>query len=162
YDVTSGTMLVGDFDGDGKSDIFHAVAGANYANVWFSKGDGTFNVLPYLPWPSYVMDTGFWLVGDFNGDGKADVIHALSGSDWVNVWLSNGNGTFTVKAFPPWPGYAIPNGPWMVGDFNHDGYADIVHAVTNNAAANIWLSNGDGYFTVSVFFPWPKNYGIPN
>jgi hypothetical protein len=42
---------------------------------------------------------------------------------------SNGDGTFNVRTFRPWAGYAIPNALWMTGDFNGDGRADVLHAV---------------------------------
>jgi hypothetical protein len=159
YDLSAGRLLIGDFNGDGKSDVFHAVAGG--ANVWFSRGDGNFDIQSFLPWEGYAMNPDFWLVGDFNGDGKTDVMHVLSGTSGFNVWLSNGDGGFRVVPFQPWPGYLVPNGSWEVGDFNHDGNADVFHAVATEGRANVWVSNGDGTFRVGTFTPSP-NYTIPN
>jgi hypothetical protein len=159
YDMVGGTFMVGDIDGDGKSDLFHAVTDG--ANIWLSRGDGTFNVKTFLPWAGYVMDTGFWLQGDFNGDKKTDFMHVTGDPSGFNVWLSNGDGTFNVAPFSPWPGYLTPNGVWTVGDFNHDGNTDIVHLVASQGTANIWTSNGDGTFRVGTFTPWP-NYAMPD
>lgn len=39
-----------------------------------------------------------WLHGDFNGDGKTDLIE-LNGGDNIDVLLSNGDGTFQVKTY---------------------------------------------------------------
>jgi FG-GAP-like repeat len=153
YDMSTGAMLTGDFDGDGKSDVFHAAARSDSANISYSKGDGTFDVRSFSPWPGYPMDTGSWLVGDFNGDGRADLLHVLPGANGVNVWLSNGRGTFRVAPFLPWPGYLIPTGPWLVGDFNNDGYDDVVHVVESEGRAAIWLSNRDRTFRVETFGP---------
>jgi len=161
YAIPDGVWLVGDFNGDGKSDIFHAVAGTDYANIWLSKGDGTFDVKSFSPWKGYAIPNGVWLVGDFNGDGKSDILHAVAGTDHANVWLSKGDGTFDVKSFSPWSGYAIPNGDWLVGDFNGDGKSDILHAVAGTDYANVWLSKGDGTFDVKSFSPW-SGYAIPN
>jgi FG-GAP-like repeat len=161
YSIPNGVWLTGDFNGDGKTDVFHAVAGTDYANIWFSNGDGTFNVKSFSPWNGYSIPNGIWLVGDFNGDGKADIFHAVDGADYANIWFSNGDGTFNVKSFRPWNGYAIPNGVWLVGDFNGDGKSDIFHAVADTDYANIWLSNGDGTFNVQSFRPW-SGYAIPN
>ncbi|QUP56489.1 hypothetical protein GO998_22665 (plasmid) [Ralstonia syzygii] len=161
YAIPNGLWLVGDFNGDGKADIVHVVDGSDYVNVWLSNGDGTFNVNSFSPWSGYAMPNGLWLVGDFNGDGRADIVHVVDGSDYVNVWLSNGDGTFSVSSFSPWSGYAMPNGLWLVGDFNGDGRADIVHVVDGADYVNIWTSNGDGTFSVSSFNPWP-GYAMPN
>jgi hypothetical protein len=161
YAIPNGLWLVGDFNGDGRSDIVHVVEGADYVNVWLSNGDGTFAVNSFRPWPGYAMPNGLWLVGDYNGDGRADIVHAVQDTDYVNVWISNGDGTFSVSSFSPWSGYAIPNGLWLVGDYNGDGRSDIVHAVQDTDYVNVWLSNGDGTFSVNSFNPWP-GYAIPN
>jgi hypothetical protein len=161
YVVSNGTMLVGDFSGDGKSDVFHPVPNTDYANVWLSKGDGTFTVKPFSPWPGYAVSNGPMFVGDFNGDGKSDILHPVPNTDYANVWLSNGDGTFAVKPFSPWPGYAMSNGPMFVGDFNGDGKSDVLHPVPNTDYANIWLSKGNGTFTVKSFSPW-SGYAMSN
>ena len=68
-------------------------------------------------------------VGDFNGDGKADLAVANWDSDNVSVLLGNGNGTFQAAV-----NYAAGTDPSSVavGDFNGDGKADL--AVANAAA----------------------------
>src|SRR5262245_50659206 len=58
-----------------------------------------FTIVEYSPWASYTMSE-YFRVGDFNGDKRDDVVHILP--NVVNVWLSNGNGTFDVKPFRPW------------------------------------------------------------
>lgn len=60
-------------------------------------------------------------VGDFNGDGKADL--AGVGGGEVMILLGNGGGTFQTGA-----SYAIQGflGPIAVGDLNGDGRADLV------------------------------------
>ena len=161
YGIPNGLWLTGDIDGDRRTDVFHAVANTDYANVWRSNGNGTFTVTSFRPWPGYGIPNGLWMTGDFNNDGRADVLHAVANTDYANVWTSNGNGTFTVTSFRPWPGYGIPNGIWLTGDFNGDRRIDVIHAVANTDYANVWTSNGNGTFTVTSFRPWP-GYGIPN
>ena len=89
-------------------------------------------------------------VGDFNGDGKADLAVANCDSNNVSVLLGNGNGTFQAAV-----NYAAGTYPSSVavGDFNGDGKADL--AVANCASNNVsvLLGNGNGTFQAAV------NYG---
>lgn len=56
----------------------------------------TFPVKPYVavyqfsPWSNYSFPNGQWLAGDIDGDGKDDLIHIVTGSDYINVWFSEG------------------------------------------------------------------------
>jgi hypothetical protein len=161
YAMPNGVWLAADFNGDGKADLVHVVQNTDYVNVWTSKGNSTFDVKPFRPWAGYAMPNGVWLAADFNGDGKADLVHVVQNADYVNVWTSKANATFDVKSFRPWPGYAMPNGLWLVGDYDKDGKADIVHAVQGADYVNIWRSRGDGTFKVTSFSPW-AGYAIPN
>ena len=68
-------------------------------------------------------------VGDFNGDGKADLATANAAANSVSVLLGNGDGTFQSAV-----NYAAGTIPCSVavGDFNGDGKADL--AVANVSA----------------------------
>jgi hypothetical protein len=161
YAIPNGEWRVVDLDGDGRSDLVHVVAGNDIVHTWRSNGDGTFRVGTFRPWAGYAMPNGLWLTGDFNGDGRGDLVHAVQGADFVHTWLSRGDGTFTVGNFRPWAGYAIPNGEWRVLDFDGDGRADIVHIVPGNDIVHTWRSTGTGAFSVGTFRPW-AGYAMPN
>ncbi|MDH4316297.1 MAG: VCBS repeat-containing protein [Gammaproteobacteria bacterium] len=161
YWYPNGLWLDGDFNGDGRADFVHAVRNSDYVHVWTSAGDGTFNVGTFRPWPGYAIPNGQWFTADFNGDRRTDILHAVNNTDYVHTWLSNGNGTFNVTTFRPWNGYAIPNGVWLVDDYNNDGRADIFHAVRNSDYVHTWFSQGNGTYNVTTFRPW-NGYAIPN
>ena len=86
-------------------------------------------------------------IGDFNGDGKADLAMANRDSNTVAVYSGNGDGSFDVAVTFSSGG----TGPSSiaVGDLNGDGKADLVVTngdyYTSNTVA-VFLGNGDGTF----------------
>jgi hypothetical protein len=114
--------VVGDFDGDGKTDL--AVANDRPAvAVLFGYGDGTFKAAVYSDLEGAIFKLA---VGDFNGDGKTDLAAASLGA-WV--LLGNGDGSFrtAVKYVTDGTSRSI-----VVGDFNADGEPDLA----------LWNENG--------------------
>ena len=58
------------------------------------KGDGTFEAKQSF---GTGVDPRSVAVGDFNGDGKSDLVAAAASSNTASVLLGNGNGTFQAK-----------------------------------------------------------------
>src|SRR5262245_25727626 len=71
-------------------------------------------------------------VGDFNGDGKPDLVVANGGTANVSVLLGNGDGTFQSGGNVG--GLSGPSSV-AVGDFNGDGKRDL--AVANSGTTNV-------------------------
>ena len=161
YAIPNGEWVSADINGDGRTDVVHLVAGRDYAHTWTSKGDGTFAVGTFRPWAGYKMPNGRWMAADLDGDKRLDLVHVVAGKDYVHAWLSRGNGTFDVRTYRPWSGYAMPNGEWRVLDFDEDGRDDLVHLVSGRDYAHTWRSLGNGTFTVGTFRPW-RGYAMPN
>jgi hypothetical protein len=83
-----GTFLRGDFNGDGKTDIAYAWHDANNPgiNLDVYQSNGTPGTLGFYPrrWETNQGSwTDFWkfLTGDFNGDGKVDVLYASADNE---------------------------------------------------------------------------------
>ena len=77
-------------------------------------------------------------VGDFNADGKADILWRNSTTGEVVIWLMNGT-TMTSST-----SLGNVSSDWSiagVGDFNGDGYADILWQNTSGELY-LWLMNG--------------------
>jgi hypothetical protein len=100
------------------------------------------------------------VIGDFNGDAKADLAVANDASDTVSVLLGNGDGTFTAAA-------AAATGPnpivLAVGDFNGDGNADLAVVNNGNNTVSVLLGHRDGTFTaaaIAVTGPDPRSVAV--
>ena len=97
----TGTMAVGDFNGDGKPDL--ALAGVP-AYILLGNGNGTFQN-PIAAAGDLVAGFGV-AVGDFNGDGKLDVVTgATGGVSWCSAmaketWLPPSHSATGPRSFP--------------------------------------------------------------
>ena len=94
----------------------------------------------------YSWSSSFWTYGDFNGDGRTDIIYYATPSDgsW-KVKFSNGDGTFTDgPRFNVPDRYSSDPGYWDYGDFNGDGRTDInYYTTTGNRKVKFADSGGD-------------------
>jgi hypothetical protein len=117
--------MAGDFNGDGRADLYFDDDGA----LWFSRGDGSFQVLPISGHSSYAENSAYPQPGDFNGDGKTDLF-------WPDgtLWLSKGDGTFTALNVGAGSGQA------QAGDVNGDGLTDLVW-IDSSGTVTLWLSS---------------------
>jgi Ca2+-binding RTX toxin-like protein len=137
--------LTGDFNGDGKTDLIHFIEN-RVVNVWFSSGDGKFEIkkIGFTPANGYAIgNKSNYLTGDFNGDGKTDLVHLVN-NDYVNAWISNGDGTFNVTTPISNNGYAVGSNSYkyLTGDFSGDGKTDLIHFVNNNYT-HTWISKSN-------------------
>ncbi len=92
-------------------------------------------------------------LGDFNGDGKLDLVFANSSTNTVGVRLGNGDGTFQAEKV-----YDAGSGPYsvVVADFNLDGKLDVAVSDFGSAGGapgvDILLGNGDGTFQAAKHY----------
>ncbi len=155
-----------DLNDDGKLDVVLqwnvVLAGAPQVSVLLNHGDGTFTspvplTVPYPPNIDYSTSTSYQTgSGDFNGDGKQDLMLALCDNDGNSdaiTLLGKGDGTFENPlyfALPTPPNLIIPINPnFIVQDVNLDGKLDLVFG-----SGRLALGNGDGTFTLGApLFP---------
>ncbi len=132
-----GNFLVGDFNGDGRDDVFLINTTGGGVRVLQSDGSAFVEAL----WGSENPNSPFvgHDVGDFNGDGRDDVVRRNAVGGGIRVLNSNGSafvdelwGSFNLNS--PWD-------DWLIGDFNADGNDDIFR--WNTASGGIRVFNSD-------------------
>ncbi len=134
------SVAVGYFNADGIADLAVANNLANTVSILLGDGGGAFAPAPGSPIAVGGNPRGV-SVGDFNGDGIADLAVANSNSDNVNILLGDGSGGFAPASGSPVTAGDGPQGV-VVGDFNGDGIADL--ALPNFSSANVSILLGDG------------------
>jgi len=92
-------------------------------------------------------------LGDFNNDGKIDIIEINEGSNNAYILLGQGDGTFQIAPGSPIPVGAAPYSV-AVGDLNNDSKMDFVITNGNSNNLSILLGNGDGTFTPAPSSPF--------
>ncbi|MFI7069435.1 FG-GAP-like repeat-containing protein [Micromonospora sediminicola] len=137
----------GDFDGDGKADVMARYTATK--DIWLYKGDGRGHIVTDSvsivgsKWSAF--DTIF-SPGDFDGDGKTDVMarHATT----KDLYLYRGTGSGRIAT-----GYSIVGSNWAyvdrifsVGDINMDGNADVIARYASTKDLYLYEGNGIGRF----------------
>ena len=146
-------LAIGDFNGDGIVDLAVADAGCGEVTILLGNGDGTFTEGGNFSTGGDGIDAPYSVaVGDFNGDGKPDLVTADEILNQSSVLIGNGDGTFQ-----PYVAYTTGDDSRkvVIGDFNRDGHLDF--AVSGSAGVSVLLGNGDGTFQPQIFYPFASN-----
>jgi hypothetical protein len=146
-------VCVGDFNGDGLSDLFMTSINNNWQGykVYVSNGAG-FSQLCSGSWPSWGDQIS---VGDFNGDGKSDLFIRGTNNNWqgYKVYTSTGTG-FSQTSSGSWPSWGDRI---CAGDYNGDGKCDLfITGVGNNwQGYKVYTCSGTSFSQTSSG-SWPS------
>lgn len=160
----------GDYNRDGYLDLYVTPRESkDFPNLLYrNNGDNTFTE---VGWETQAHDnfqlTHQAIFADYNNDGEQDIYVANDRAYANSMYLHNGQGAYEDISEESGTGIVVCAMNVGTGDFNHDGYMDIM--VTNNASTggNVFLrNNGDLTFsditsTVDVndnYFCWGANF----
>jgi FG-GAP-like repeat len=132
-----------DLDHDGIADL---IVCSNRENgglaVLLGRGRGIFEPAVRI---KTGWDVGGVLAGDFNADGKSDVIAVQDGR--ILALLGKGDGTFSEPVETLLPGKVLRSA--AVADFDQDGILDLAVASVLSGTVEVLLGRGDGAFSLS-------------
>jgi FG-GAP-like repeat len=163
-------VVAGDFNGDGRPDLAMLVDGVDIPVfpsppqklvIFLGLGDGRFQLTTTFDVVSEAFESPPLLVGDFNGDGLADVAVNRYHSTFAGVgqpsdltvtqglYLSRGDGTFSDPVinefvFPQGGSTGVFGASPLTTDLDGDGTLDLILTTSNVTA--VALGAGDGTF----------------
>jgi hypothetical protein len=147
--------VAGDFNADGKSDVFWSNTATGERSLWFMNGSAAGGGAGVGTVPPAWKISG---TGDFNGDGKADLFWTNTTTGDRAMWLMNGS-TVLLNAFLG----TIP-ADWIVsgtGDYNGDGKSDVLWSSTATGDRAMWLMDGPtvtgGDYLGTIPVAWKAN-----
>ena len=139
YGPSSPALWHADLNNDGREDLVYPDSVNNGGFfVKLSTGDGVYGAATRYTLPGRAAAFAFG-IGDFNGDGKADLMIASNAS--LFEFVNKGNGAFQFKAAFP----VSSVNDLVVADFNHDGHMDF--AIDDGLLVEVWFGDGKGGFT---------------
>ncbi|MBV9112358.1 MAG: VCBS repeat-containing protein [Hyphomicrobiales bacterium] len=136
---------LGDFNGDGKADILWRNVDGSLID-WTMNGSQVAAAQQVTLGGGAVAPDSSWSVagiGDFNGDGKADVLWRNADGTLID-WTMNGSQIASAQQLTFGGSVVSPDTSWSIaaiGDFNGDGKADLLWRNTSGMLVD-WTMNG--------------------
>jgi hypothetical protein len=153
--AASADIKVADMDGDGHLDVV-AAGDTMSVSIFWGNGTGALAAPTTVAVGSYVHALA---IGDFNGDGKPDIVAGSNDATTGNVppptgllyvILANGTRTFAADANYPTP--ALGDHDVAAADVDGDGKLDIVAGSTNIHGVLVFHGKGDGTFVAPATY----------
>jgi hypothetical protein len=142
--------------GNGQLDLVVANHDSSNVSVLLGNGDGSFQPAQNIDVNAHIngIDSNpiTLAVGDFNGDGKPDILVSQEEAffeEVVTVLPGNGDGTFGAPIQKD-VGFGLVG--LAVGDFSGNGKLGFATVNGQGAGAFVFAGNGDGTFAAPAFF----------
>ena len=157
YSSQVASIIVADFNNDGRLDFAVAKLAADNVGVLFGLGNGTFQSERILSTGTYTHPMSL-AAADFNNDGNMDIAvgNTLTLEEHILILLGDGTGNFSNHG----KYITQTNSPicsLLVTDFGNDGLLDIAMVSKSTKEIGIFFGYGDGTFSSQTNYPTGKN-----
>ena len=143
-------MIFSDFNADGKQDMIVSYEVRNFFKVFLGHGDGTFSEKARFSFG--LSGISGEVTKDFNRDGYLDIATVINSPYSVVIFFGDGDGQFQNYTISfkedSHRTYSI-----SAGDFNDDGYEDIIITHSNSYSFDIFLNTGQCNFNTNISIP---------
>jgi hypothetical protein len=156
-----GEVVSGDFNGDGRDDLMFTWAATGQNRVFFARENGVFEVSHNPVAAAAINDhVGKVVSGDFNGDGRDDVLFTWADTGQNRLFFGQADGGFEVS-HNPIEAAAINDhvGEVVAGDFNGDGRDDVLLTWETSGRNVFFYGDLNGGFS-SPFGQFARNYYV--
>ncbi|MGD0360214.1 MAG: VCBS repeat-containing protein [Bryobacteraceae bacterium] len=133
-------VAVADFNGDGAPDVVWQDPVSGAVQVWFMGGsEGNMFISA-----ANITNANSWQVvsvADFNSDGHPDLLWEDPKSGFSQIWYMGGSQGITFLSAAD----LTQTNPWHIvgtGDFNLDGFPDVLWQDPVNGTVQIWYMGG--------------------
>ena len=152
-------IVAADFNKDSKLDLATADYSSSEVTILLGNGDGTFQAPEQISLGG--PDGAAYLVAaDFNKDGDLDLAVTNASSNSVSILQGDGKGGFTDVQDVSVGNFGTVKAI-ATGEFNGDGYPDLVATIPGNDVVAVLLNDGNGKFDVPTgFTPLPGKSGF--
>lgn len=137
------SLVTGEFNNDRNTDLAISVPSRNSVVILFGNGNGGFSTATELPAGPSPFEAPLGVAaGDFDRDGKQDLMTIAVGSNVISFVKGNGDGTFGPYTFAG----TVRDDPLMIisADFNRDGILDIATSNFDFFGVTVALGTGTG------------------
>jgi len=147
--------VAGDFNGDHRSDLIITTDSGSYQYFGTTTGNLATSIPGAVGWIRNDLRKGTvkFTVGDFNHDGRGDLI-ASNNADGLVQYLGKTAGGFTSA----WSTYVTMDRVALTaGDFNGDGATDVIFTVADSSELDLGIADPTGGFVHNVWtsFDYP-------
>ncbi|NUT21771.1 MAG: hypothetical protein HOV77_21565 [Hamadaea sp.] len=153
-------FVIPDFNGDGKKDLIGRNSSTNGMSYLPGNGDGTYGAAVVFWAGSWAGYQDIFSPGDFDGDGKADIIGIAPGGQLYLFKGNNAGGVSTgvqIGTETTWRMFNM----FSAGDVNSDGKADLMGRRFFDGKMVVWYGDGTGGIS-SLSYGFTSGFGTDN